>query len=82
MIWPFSLLLGPRVRTGVLEKIDLTWGGDGNQVMTISGYEYATWVDYQAWPKVGETVRFTVYKSRSKYGNTLRCANLLQPEKS
>jgi hypothetical protein len=50
--------------TGVVESIDLTFGGAGNQVMRIDGVNYATWIDYRQWPKIGETVRHCPYVDR------------------
>jgi len=75
-----DLIHGTSVREGVLEKIDLTFGGAGNQVMTIDGYEYATWIDYKKWPKIGEKIKFEVYTSYDGRGNQLRCAELLKDE--
>ena len=50
-------------RTGILESIDLTFGGAGNQVMTIDGVGYATWIDYKEWPPIGSKVRHKPYKT-------------------
>ena len=48
-----------KMMTGVVEKIDFTHGGAGNQWTTISGVRYATFWDFRSidW-KVGDTVTF------------------------
>jgi hypothetical protein len=69
----------PKYLMGKLEKIDLTFGGAGNQVMTIDGVQYATWIDYSKWPKIGEEVTFYVYHSQDGRGRLLKAANIVQP---
>lgn len=66
------------VKTGKVEKIDLTWGGAGNQVMTIDGVEYATWVDYTRWPKIGGVVTHRPYKEWYR-GEQMLCTRI-QPD--
>ena len=36
---------GRRMKTGIVEKIEFTSGGAGNQWTTIDGVKYATWWD-------------------------------------
>lgn len=62
--------------TGVLEKIELTFGSRGHQLMTIDGVQYATWIDYKQWPKIGDTVSFQTYR---EYG--MLCATDMKIEK-
>lgn len=47
------------MKTGVVEKVEFTQGGAGNQWTTIGGVRYATWWDIRTkdW-KVGDEVRF------------------------
>lgn len=47
---------------GVVEKVDFTYGGAGNQWTTIDGEKFATWWDFRTadW-KVGDEVTFEVY---------------------
>jgi len=70
------------VKYGTLEKIDLTFGGAGNQIMTIDGLQYATWIDYKKWPKIGERVRYTVYSEYDGLGRKMRCAHVFPEDAS
>ncbi len=68
------------IKTGEVQKIDLTFGGAGNQVMTINGINYATWIDYKQWPKIGTIVNHKPYK-RVYRGKTMLCTNIIFEEK-
>jgi hypothetical protein len=48
-----------KLKTGVVEKVEFTMGGAGNQWTTIAGVKYATWWDARDadW-KVGDCVQF------------------------
>lgn len=50
------------MKTGIVEEIDFTSGGAGNQWTTIDGVRYATYWDIRTkdW-KVGDAVDFRVY---------------------
>jgi hypothetical protein len=59
-------------KVGILESIDLTFGGAGNQIMRINGVRYATWLDFKEWPPIGARVRHKPYKDGdSRLGNML-----------
>jgi hypothetical protein len=47
------------IKTGIVEKVEFTMGGAGNQWTTIAGVKYATWWDAREtdW-KVGDRVRY------------------------
>lgn len=51
-------------KIGVVENIEFTHGGAGNQWTTISGVTYATWWLAQRidW-KIGDTVEFRQYRA-------------------
>lgn len=72
-------------KQGKLTKIDLTWGGAGNQVMTIDGKNYATWIDYKSWPPVGAIVLHEPYRQSDGRGNMLLATRIISwalPEES
>jgi hypothetical protein len=50
---------------GVVENIEFTYGGAGNQWTTIDGIVYATYWDAGTidW-KIGDTVAFTTYRRK------------------
>ncbi len=52
------------METGVVEKIEFTQGGMGNQWTTIDGVTYATWWDYRTknW-NIGDVVSFVSGKA-------------------
>ena len=60
-------------KVGCLQKIDLTFGGAGNQFMTINGKRYATWIDYKEWPRFGDLVIHQPYRSHG-----MRCTKILE----
>jgi hypothetical protein len=64
-------------KTGKLQAIDLTFGGAGNQLMTINNIQYATWVDYTEWPKIGATVLHEPYNARDGRGGWLRATKII-----
>ena len=64
-------------KQGVLSKIDLTFGGAGNQVMTIDGKNYATWIDYKSWPPIGATVLHEPYRQSDGRGNLLLATKII-----
>lgn len=49
--------------TGVVEKVDFTTGGAGNQWTTINGVRYATWwnINTKDWT-CGDAVAFEAYE--------------------
>ena len=51
-------------KTGIVENVQFTQGGAGNQWTTIDGVKYATWWDIRTknW-KVGDQVSFTAYEA-------------------
>ncbi|MDQ2632370.1 MAG: hypothetical protein M3Y78_01390 [Pseudomonadota bacterium] len=51
--------------TGIVEKIDFTIGGAGNQWTTINGVRYATYWDIRTkdW-KVGDRVEFEAFNKK------------------
>jgi hypothetical protein len=57
MSWLF-----PTEKVGTLTDIALTWGGKGNQVCTIDGVKYATWMDYKEFPPIGAVVTHRPYR--------------------
>lgn len=65
------------VKSGVIESINLTYGGAGNQIMRINGVNYATWIDVRKWPKIGERVRHKPYKTRDGRGGDLLATEIL-----
>lgn len=79
-IWKF--LFGPYIHEGTVENIELTFGGAGNQIITIDGVKYAMWLDYTEFPKLGEKVMHEPYMS-TRYGKRMFCTRILkQPEHS
>jgi hypothetical protein len=72
-----SSIVNGGMKTGAVQKIDLTWGGAGNQVMTIDGVNYATWIDYKEWPKIGEVVKHKPYKEYYR-GRKMLCTKIIK----
>jgi hypothetical protein len=69
-----------RPRKGVLENIELTFGSLGQQIMTIDGVKYWTWIDYKKWPKIGQEIIHHPYTQRfHAFGSweTQRCTRIL-----
>ena len=74
-----SYIFGDGTKIGVVESIDLTFGGAGNQVMSISGTSYATWIDYKQWPKIGSRVTHQPYWTHDGRGNKLLATRIIGP---
>lgn len=63
-------------KRGRLQKIRLTFGGAGNQIMTINGVDYATWIDYKEWPALGSIIEHKPYTEQ--YRNwPMECTKIL-----
>jgi len=65
---------------GRVQKIRLTFGGAGNQIMTINGVDYATWIDYKEWPELGSIVEHKPY-SQSYRNWMMECTKILNVER-
>ena len=68
------------MKTGIVEKIEFTSGGAGNQWTTIDGVKYATWWDLRTkdW-KVGDRVTFRAYRDALWRGQPeIDCADSIQ----
>lgn len=74
MKWIRNLFL----KTGVVQSIDLTFGGAGNQIMRINDVKYATWIDYRKWPKVGDKVRHRPYRTSDGCGNDIIATKIME----
>jgi len=65
-------------KEGIVESIDLTFGGAGNQNMRIDGIVYATWIDFKQWPPIGARVRHRPYKDDYGSGEKLLATRILK----
>ena len=79
MLWClFQSMRCWKEKVGIVKSIDLTFGGAGNQVMVIDDQQYATWLDYKEWPKIGSKVRHKPYTKGDGRGRTMLCTDILE----
>jgi len=67
------------VKIGTVEKISLTFGSAGHQVVLIDGINYAMWMDWKEFPKNGTVVRHKPYLMSYRNGAML-CTTILSVE--
>ena len=70
------------IKVGKIEKLELSFGGMGNQWTTIDGRLYATWWDYKEGWKVGDIVEHKPFQEHSPYihsrNEIIECTKLLR----
>jgi hypothetical protein len=80
-IYQRNSLVG-RDRTGTVESFRLTWGQQGQQILTIDGRDYNVWLDIKEFWQVerGNIIRHRPYWDRTM-GKKMLSTNIIAVEK-